>query len=543
MAPLAEPVFRRVWIASLFSNLGQQMQAVAAAWTMLQITHQADMVALVQTASMLPMMLLAVAAGAVADMYDRRKVALAALVVCLAGAALLAGAAATGHMSPAMILLSCFILGTGATLYSPAWQASAAEMVGNKAMPAAIALFALSFNAARSVGPAVGGILIAATGMIFAFSLNALLYVPVILALLSWRRRPIPPRLPPERLDRAMLAGVRFVRHSPAVRRAIVRTLATSLASAAIYALMPVIAQERLHGGPGTYGILLGTFGGGAVLFGLGLERLRQRFTPEAIVQGCTGVIAASLLVIALSPWLVLTALGTLALGGAWMNLTSTFNVSIQLSSPRWISGRTLAAFQTAIAGGLAGGAILWGRVASDHGVEFAMLLAAAMMAATMLLGLAMPLTDGASAERAPPLAHDAVIKLALTGGSGPIVVEIEYRVPAEQARPFYHAMRELRRSRERNGAFDTSLSRDIENPELWVERFHYPTWNDYLRARDRPTVDDRELLNRARAFHAGPDEPRVRRYLERPIGSVRFRDDALDPGETLKTPFVLTST
>lgn len=542
MAPLREPVFRRIWVASLFSNLGQQMQAVAAAWTMLEITHRADLVALVQTATSLPMMLLAVAAGALADMYDRRKVALVALSVCFLGAAALAVAAGTGNVTPAVILVCCFVVGIGVTVFSPAWLASAGEVVGTRAMPAAIALFSLSFNAARSVGPAVGGILVAAAGMTFAFSLNAALYLPIIVALLMWKRRAVPPRLPPERMDRAMLAGVRFVRHSPSVRRVIFRALASSLGGAAIYALLPLIANDLLKGDATTYGVLLGAFGLGAVLFGLGTERLRQRLEPETIIQGCTVVTAGSLLLAAFSPWLALTALATHLLGGAWMIMTSCYTVSIQLGSPRWVSGRSLATFQTAIAGGLAGGAILWGHVASDHGVVFALTLAAALTAATLLLGLAMPLGADASAEPAPPVSYDAVIKMALTGRSGPIAVELEYRVPVGQARPFYHALRELRRSRERNGAFETSISRDIEDPELWVERFHYPTWNDYLRARDRPTVDDRELRNRAFSFHEGPDEPKVRRFLERPTGSVRFREDALDPGEALKMPFVLSS-
>ena len=265
MDPLRETAFRRIWTTSLLSNLGQQMQAVAAAWTMLQITHQANLVAMVQTASMLPVMLLAIAAGALADMYDRRRVALAALMLSVSGAALLAGVAFAGVITPKLILLGVFITGTGIALYSPAWQASAAEIVGVKAMPAAVALYSLSSNAARSVGPALGGIMIASAGMVAAFSLNAALYIPIIIALLLWKRKPLTPRFPPERLDRAMLAGLRYVHHSPPVRRVIVRSISIAVGGAAIYSMLPLVAQNTLGGGPGTYGILLGAFGFGAV--------------------------------------------------------------------------------------------------------------------------------------------------------------------------------------------------------------------------------------------------------------------------------------
>lgn len=393
MAPLREPVFRRIWISSLFSNLGQQMQAVAAAWTMLQITHKADLVAMVQTAAMLPIMLLAIAAGAVADMYDRRRVALAALILCLGGASLLAAVAAAGLISPSLILLCVFITGTGISLYSPAWQASAAEIVGVRAMPAAVALYSLSNNAARSIGPALGGIVIAASGMVLAFSLNAALYIPIIVALFLWKRKAVPPRLPPERLDRAMQAGLRYVYHSPPIRRVILRALITATGGAAVYSMMPLVANGILHGGPGTYGILLGAFGLGAVAFALTMGRIRTRFASETVVRACSIIQGASLLIAAFSPFLLLTATAMLAAGGVWMILISSYNVSVQLSAPRWVSGRALATFQAAIAGGLAGGAILWGRIATDHGVTASLIVAALLMLLSPLLGglLAMP--------------------------------------------------------------------------------------------------------------------------------------------------------
>ena len=542
MVPLQEKVFRRIWISSLFSNLAQQMQTVAAAWTMLQITHKAELVAMVQTASMLPIMLLAITAGAIADMYDRRRVALAALFMCVSGTGLLAFVAATGLISPPLILLCCFIAGSGISLYSPAWQASAVEIVGARSLAAAVALYALSANAARSVGPALGGIIIAASGTVAAFTVNLFLYIPIIVALFLWKRQAAPPRLPPERLDRAMLAGLRYVRRSPPIRRVILRSLVTSTGVAAVYSMTPLVARNILGGGPGTYGLLLGAFGVGAVAFGLTITRARERFSSETIVRFCSLLLGGAILIVAYSPYVALTVLAMTGAGGAWMVAVSTFNVSVQLGSPRWVSGRALATFQAMVSGGMAGGALLWGHLAEAYGVPTALSIAGILMVLSPLLGTALRMPDAALAEAAPPSSSDPVIKMALTGRSGPVVMEIEYRVTGEDARAFYHAMRDVHRSRERNGAFDVTLARDISDPELWVERFHYPTWHDYLRARDRPTVDDRALSDRALVFHTGTEPPRVRRMLERPTGSVRWREDALDPGETISVPVTLTT-
>ena len=538
---LAGPVFRRIWSASLLSNLGQQMQSVAAAWTMLQLTHRPDMVALVQTAGAIPFMLMVSAAGAIADMYDRRKVAMLGLGVCLLGAAILAVTSATGSIAPSYILLACAVTAAGYALFSPSWQASVAELVGPRAMPSAITLFSLSMNSARSLGPALGGVIIALAGSVVAFGTNVVLFLPILVAMALWQRRPVPPRLPPERLDRAILAGMRYVRHSPPIRRAVIRTFATAFGCASVQSLIPILAHDRLNGGPTTFGILLGCYGLGAVVFGLFLPRLRTLLTPEHILRTCVGINAAATLLIAVSTWLPVAALASMLLGGTWTLISSTFNVSIQTGSPRWVGGRALSMYQTALSGGLALGAALAGVIATAYGTTFSLSLSAAYLVASLGLGFVMPLSRRAAVEQAPAPGADPVVKMALTGRSGPIAVELEYRVPADQARAFYDVMRDVRLSRERNGAFNTTLARDVADPELWIERFHYATWNDYLRARDRPTVDDRAVRDRALAFHVGPGDPRIRRMLERPTGSVRWRDEALDPGEGPEMPALLT--
>ncbi|MCC0057616.1 MAG: MFS transporter [Rhodobiaceae bacterium] len=536
-APLREPVFRRIWSASLLSNLGQQMQAVAAAWAMLEITHRADLVALVQTASMLPVMLLALPAGALADMYDRRKVAIAALFLSLCGASMLAVFAFAGVVSPNLILIGVFVTGTGISLYSPAWQASVAEIVGGRALPAAISLYSMSNNAARSVGPAIGGFVIAATGILAAFTINAALYLPILFALAFWKRVATPPRLPPERLDKAMLGGLRYVRHSPQSRKVVMRAFFTAAGGAAIYAMLPVVANQLLGGGARVYGILLGGFGLGAVGLATFSSQIQGRHSPERIAVVCSLILSAALIVVSMSAHIALTFGAMIAAGGAWMVSISTYNVSVQLASPRWVSGRTLAAFQAAVAAGLAGGAALWGHIAERGGVSMTLLFAGGYFAVTALFGRFLGLQKPIVPEQGPPPGRDPVVQMALTGRSGPLVIEIEYRVRNEDARAFYYAMRAVRRSRERNGAYAMSLMRDIADPQLWVEKISYPTWNDYMRARDRPTSDDRAHRDRAIAFHIGDELPLIRRFLERPTGSVRWSEDTIDPGETLPAP------
>jgi len=535
--PLRDPIFRRIWSTSLLSNLGQQMQAVAAAWVMLEITRAADLVALVQSASMLPVMLFALPSGALADMYDRRKVAVAALFLSLLGASLLAFASLASVISPIVILAGVFVTGTGISLYAPAWQASVAELVGPRALPAAISLYAMSSNAARSLGPAIGGFVVASAGALAAFSVNAVLYLPLLAALLLWRREVPPPRLPPERLDRAIGAGLRYVRHSQQLRRAIFRSMLAGVGGAAIYALLPLVADEMLGGGAKTYGLLLGGFGLGAVGLAAIASTIQARFAPERVACLSSLALAAAIMIIATSTSLGLTITAMVFAGGSWMILIATYNVSIQLASPRWVSGRTLAAFQVGIAGGLAGGAALWGFIAEELGVEATLIITSGFVAFTATIGLVASLTRPVAPEQAPPPARDPIVQMALTGTSGPVVIEIAYQVRNENAREFYHAMRAVIRSRERNGAFATSLRRDISNPLLWVEQFTYTTWDDYLRARNRPTSADRSLRDQAYAFHMRDELPVIRLYLERPTGSVRWSDDAIDPGQALPGP------
>jgi len=539
-APLRHAVFRRIWLASLLSNLGILIQGVGAAWAMTQMTSSADKVALVQTALMLPIMLVSMPAGAIADMHDRRVVAMVSLAISLVGATALTVLAWLNLVTPNILLAFCFIVGTGMALMGPAWQSSVSEQVPSETLPAAVALTGISYNIARSFGPAVGGIIVASAGAVAAFAANAVLYLPLLIVLFLWDRVSEPSRLPRERLSRAMVSGVRYITNSPSIKIVLTRTLITGIIGGSISALMPLIARDLLHGGAQLYGIMLGAFGVGAVIGALNIAEVRKRMSGEAAVRACTLSMAGAIAAVALSKEPVLTAAALVVAGAVWMLAVALFNIGVQLSAPRWVAGRSLAAFQASIAGGIAVGSWGWGHLTDIAGVEVALLVSAGLMMLSPLLGVWMRMPPiGARNEAATELLADPEVQLQLTGRSGPLVVEIEYRVAQDNARAFHNVMQEVQLSRQRNGAYGWSIARDIADPELWTERYHCPTWLDYLRQRNRATLSERELHQQAIAFHLGPEPLRVRRMLERPFGSVRWKEETPDQAANEVLPVV----
>ncbi|MFK4654238.1 MFS family permease [Bradyrhizobium japonicum] len=529
LTPLGYPTFRRVWLASLFTNLGILIQGVGAAWSMTQMTPSADQVALVQTALMLPVMLIAMPSGAIADMYDRRIVGLVALSIELCGAIALTVLDWLGLTTPNLLLALCFAVGSGMALMGPAWQSSVSEQVPSEALPAAIALNGISYNIARSVGPAVGGIVVATAGAVAAFALNALLYLPLMLALFLWKRTSEPSRLPPEKLNRAMVSGVRYIINSPSIKIVLVRSMVIGVIGGGLIALMPLVARDLLHGGAQSYGIMLSAFGLGAVIGALNVTEVRKRLSGEAAIRACSLSMGGAVAAVALSHEPILTAAALVLAGAVWMIAWVLFSIGVQFSAPRWVAGRSLAAYQAVSSGGIAVGSWGWGHLTDAAGVDTALLVSAALMLASPLLGLWLPMPGiGARGEEAEML-EDPKVRLELTGRSGPLVVEVEYRVAQENARAFHNVMQEIQLFRQRNGAYGWSIARDIADPELWTERYHCPTWLDYLRQRNRSTQSERELDRQATIFHIGPEPIRIRRMLERPFGSVRWKEETPD--------------
>jgi MFS family permease len=529
-APLRESLFRRIWLASLTSNFGSLIQGVGAAWAMTQMAASADIVALVQTAVMLPVMLISIPAGAIADMYDRRLVGLVALAMTFVASVALSVIAWFGALTPVNLLVFCFTIGSGMALFGPAWQSSVNDQVPPKMLPSAITLNAISFNIARSFGPAIGGVIVASAGSVAAFIANALSYIPVLAVLYFWRRKQEPSRLPPERLSRAIISGVRYVVHSPPMRTVMMRCILTGALGGSIFALLPLLVRNVLGGGAQTYGAMLGAFGIGAIMGAFFVSTVRKKFGSEASASAALLAMGTGAAVASLSRTPALTALALSLAGAGWMMSMALFNISIQMAAPRWVSGRALAGFRTSNSAGLAIGSWAWGYLAVHIGIDKALLVSALAMVLSPLVGLwlRMPEVDAANEDAARTI-EDPEVRLSLTPRSGPVVVEIEYRIEQAKARAFYGVMQQVQLNRQRNGAYGWSIARDVADPELWTERYHCPTWHDYLRQRSRPTDAERALQRTATDMHTGPEPVRIRRMLERPFGSVRWKDDTPD--------------
>lgn len=362
LAPFRHAAFRTLWAATLVSNFGGLIQAVGAAWMMTQLTDSATLVALVQASNTLPIMLFALLSGALADIFERRRLLLTALAIMAGVSLLLTIVAWRGALSPYSLLALTFLLGVGQALYNPPWQASMGDLVPRDELPAAVTLNSVGFNLMRSVGPAAGGIIVALWGAAAAFAVNALSYLPLIAAMLRWHPAPRARAGAPEPLVPAVAAGLRYVALSPNLMRVLARGALFGLSAVAVLALLPLIAKTHPEAGSLMLGLLLGCFGLGAILGAALNPRVRERMNNESVVRLSFLGFALSCTVLGTTNLVWLQALALLPAGAAWVLALSLFNVTVQLSTPRWVVARALALYQTAVFGGMAAGSWLWGR-------------------------------------------------------------------------------------------------------------------------------------------------------------------------------------
>ncbi len=527
-SPFRSRIFLAMWVASLLSNFGSLIQNVGATWLMTSLAPSADMVALVQVSTVLPIVLFSLPAGAAADVWDRRILMLIAQSGMLVVSVALAIFAWFGQVTSWLLVALTFVLGMGAALYGPPWQSSVREQVPLSDLPAAVALNSVAFNLARAVGPALGGAIVAWAGAKVAFGINAISYLGLIAVLLAWKRPPSEARLPPETMVAAMFAGLRFARLSHSLQTVLVRGAAFGFFAAALWALIPLIAKNLLGGGAITYGLLLAAFGGGAVAGALGGGVIRERFTNEMIVAAGSAAFGGAGLIAAFSPFLAVTFVALVVGGAAWLLVLSTFNVTVQLRTPRWVVGRAMAIYQAGVFGGLSLGAWLWGVVAENYGVPTSLIAADLALVATALLGriLPMPATDHINLEPASTDLEEESSMPSLDPDSGPVVASTEYRITPHDVRAFLAAARRLQRMRRRNGARRWALLHDAADPEVWVERFETPTWLDHLRVRERMTMIDREVEDEVLTYHRGEAQP-LTRYLLSHVPAATGEDGA----------------
>lgn len=514
-APLRIETFRTLWLVWLASNTCMWMNDVAAAWLMTSLTSSPTLIALVTTASSLPVFLLGLPSGAFADILDRRRYFMVTQFWIATNAAVLYGFAITGHITTVVLLVLVFTNGIGLAMRWPVYAAILPEVVPRAQLGEALALNAVAVNTARVVGPLVAGAIISAAGTAYVFALNFAVSIIAGIVLYRWKREAKPSVLPGERFIGAMRLGFQFARESQRLRDALVRTAAFFLHSTAIFALLPLVAKRYGSGGAHTYSMLLASMGVGAVLAATQLPRLRQRWNRDEIIVRGSMLNAFGIAALAFAPNAWIAAPAMFLSGAAWIIVANSVTIAAQLALPDWVRARGMAIYQMAIMGGSAFGAVIWGKLAEMTSVPTSL----AICAASMLVSLA--ITRGRSLEGSEDLTpthpwDEPVPAIPLELDEGPVMVTIEYAVDPARAKEFEAIMAESRSARLRAGAVSWGLFEDLERPARFVEYFACDTWADYLRRFDRFTAADEELQRRRHAFHVAESPPRISRFIAR---------------------------
>jgi MFS family permease len=519
-APFRHPAFRLLWWANLAANIGLWVQNTGAGWMMTSLDPSPIMVSLVQAASMLPVFLLALPAGTLADIVDRRVYLIGAQAWVLSMAALLALLTWAGVLGPWGLLVLTFCIGMGNALNFPAWAATTPELVPREDLVQAIALNGIGFNLSRAVGPAIGGIAIAVAGTEAAFALNALCFLVLLLALVAWKREAPRSTLPPEHFLGAMRAGLRFVAASPAMRATILRACVFFFFTAAVWGMLPLVVRGRLGLGPEAYGIMLGVMGVGAVATGFTLPALRARLpTRGAMVTAFSLVSAVALALLGVSSHWLPAAIAMLLFGAGWLAAASTLQAAAQFATPAWVRARAIGIYQLCFFGAMTLGAVLWGWAGSAFGIAPALLFAAGAAAVSALLvrGWRLDTAPAADAPVVPmprPEAPADELRAVLAGNTGRVLEVVRYTVEPADRDAFLAAMQEARRVRLRSGALAWRLLEDVAHPERWIELWAVESWTEHLREAGRLDAADRAVLARAAAFQSGDAAPEAARYL-----------------------------
>lgn len=496
-----------IWTATLVSNIGWWMYTAASAWLMVRLNPAPLVVSLVQVANTLPMFLLAIPAGALTDIVDKRKFLIVGEIAIAVVATAFAVLVWQHLVTPVILLVFAFLVAAGDALTSPAYQAIVPMLVPRSEVPRAVVANSAGVNGSRAVGPALGGLLLGAFGIAAPFFINAVSNYGSIGALLWWREpeRGGGQRLPPEHLWSAIRTGLRYARYNASLGATLIRSAGFVLFASAYWALLPLVAREKVHGGPTLYGLLLGTIGLAAIVGALALPRLRRRFGADRLVgYGMLGTaLALFLFGIAIRPGVAFAA--SIVAGFAWMMVLAPLNISTQVVLPAWVRGRGLAIYATVMFGGLTIGSLIWGQIAASHGIRTALITAAVLLALAVPLARRWRLQTGADCDLSPSMQWPApVITREVQPERGPVLVTVEYRIrPADRA-AFLTAMEAMRRQRRRSGAYDWDIFEDTGAEGRFVETFRVDSWLEHLRQHQRVTAADVVLQSAANSFQQG---------------------------------------
>jgi MFS family permease len=485
------------------------MQNVGGVWLMTSLSHSPLMVALMQTATSLPVFLVVLPAAALADIVDRRRMLIVTQAWMTAAAAGLSLMTLIGQTTPWVLLTFTFALGLGSAVNMPVWQTVVPRLVPRDELPYAVALNSVAYNIARVIGPALGGAVVAIAGPGPVFLINAASFVGVMVVVYRWDRSPEENPFPAEHVMGAIRAGTRYTLHAPPLRSALIRCCLFIACSSALWALMPQVARHELNMNATGYGYLLGCFGTGALLGAAILPKLRQKASINTLVMAGTVVFAITTLALAYMRVLVLLYGAMVAGGVAWMATMSSLNVAAQTSAPSWVQSRALGFYTLALQGGMAVASVIWGAIAEQDGNSVALLCASLGLLVGLFGGFLWPLESDQNVDLRPSL-HRHEHRLTIVPGpeAGPVMVRVEYRIDEEKSAEFVRAMHELGRVRRRNGARQWGLYHDLAQAGRYTEIFTVESWAEHLRQHARFTMTDREVLERVRSFQLENEPP-----------------------------------
>jgi MFS family permease len=525
-APLRIPLFRDRWMASTVSSIGTWMQDTAGTWLMTSLTSSPLLIALMQTAASLPVLCLGLLAGATADLFERRRLLIFWQSWMLGSVAVLAVLTFLGHISPWSLLAFTFLLNIGSAMNNPAWQAIIPELVPRALIPDSVALNAGSNNLARALGPALGGLMVAAfkrtdTGSAYVFLLNSLSFAGVIWVLVNWKRVPLfKSALPSERMAASIRSGLRYVRYAPDLQASLLRAFTFTFFVSAIWSLLAVVAKRDLNQGALGYGILNGSLGAGAVVAASTLARVRRRFSADRIIAVSTFYEVVTLVILARvhRPSIIIATL--VVSGFCWTSTMASLNTSVQLSVPAWVQARALGTYLMTFQGGLALGSVLWGFIAQRASTPVALMASAAGLAASFPVVRRFHILRGGIPDTTPHQWKRAAPELAPfpeadtedndPAQAGPVRISIDYRIPVENYPEFTRCIHQLRNVRLRDGALRWGIYRDAADPERLNETFIMESWLDYLRSRERITASDERIRQKVWALHRDSEPPRI---------------------------------
>jgi MFS family permease len=528
-SPLRRRTFRALWIAQFAGNVGTWAQTVGAQWLIGDLGGGVLAVALVQTATTLPVFLLVVPAGALGDILDRRRLLLTGQSLMCAGAAAIAVLVSLRTMTPQLLLGLIAVMGVGQALSVPSFQAIQPELVSRDEIPQAALLNGANLNVARATGPALGGVLIATVGPASTFALNTLSFLGVLVVLYRWRRPPDHRPLGAEHVLEATLAGMRYIRHAPRFATLLTRSALFMIFASGLWALLPAVARDPLRLGAGGYGLLLGSIGIGAVAGAFAAGRLRQRFGTNALVTGGMLGYAAAMLVVGVFASRPLVIAALVVAGAAWICVQSTLNATAQVLLPAWTRARALAYFQLVFMGGQALGALGWGIVAGAASLRVAFVVpAVGLLIVTAISIRLLPLSEKQVDVTLVRQWPEPAARPDSDSAAGPVLVEVEWHVAPENAEAFVETMSQVGRSRKRTGATLWGLFRDVESPTLYLETFTVATWHEHLRQHlERGTIWERDLESEASSLTIDGSEPRVRHLIWAEAAPLESRQGA----------------